>query len=257
MTCQPPRTSVDLALPQVGGPRSRSGHHRRTASAAPSGNAAGPGELLLEPRRAPAGTAYVARERCVDAVAEARHQVTLRRGQQSCTDSWPPRSSRTRAASETHHCPMPGAGREVELRIPVARRPAGAIGCAGGHRRAARPRPTDPARRAGGTTSWSASARAGPSARTATTACDAFEVTATSPSTHYARTWLQAVGGEDGEVVGVAELELPLSENTDVAWAEVQRAARATGAAGSGRRPVAGRRGAAPEPPAAPGSGAR
>ena len=47
----------------------------------------------------------------------------------------------------------------------------------------------------------------------------AFDVTATSPSGHYARTWLQAVVA--GEVVGVAEVELPLSENTDVAWTEV------------------------------------
>ncbi|WP_299932733.1 GNAT family N-acetyltransferase [uncultured Nocardioides sp.] len=52
------------------------------------------------------------------------------------------------------------------------------------------------------------------------TTAAAFEVTATSPSTFYARTWLQAV--VDGEVVGVAELELPLSENTDVARTEVQ-----------------------------------
>ncbi len=47
----------------------------------------------------------------------------------------------------------------------------------------------------------------------------AFEVTVTSPSTYYARTWLQAVVG--GEVVGVAEVELPLTENLDVASAEV------------------------------------
>ena len=47
----------------------------------------------------------------------------------------------------------------------------------------------------------------------------AFEVTATSPRTHCARTWLQAVVA--GEVVGVAEIELPLTENTHVAWAEV------------------------------------
>ena len=51
------------------------------------------------------------------------------------------------------------------------------------------------------------------------TTFDAFEVTSTSPSTYYARTWLQAV--VDGEVVGVAEVELPLTENLDVAWAEV------------------------------------
>lgn len=53
-----------------------------------------------------------------------------------------------------------------------------------------------------------------------TTTLAAFEVTATSPSTYYDRTWLRAV--VDGEVVGVAELELPLAENTDVAWGEVQ-----------------------------------
>lgn len=56
-----------------------------------------------------------------------------------------------------------------------------------------------------------------PHALTATP--QAFEVTATSPSTYYARTWLQA--RVDGEVVGVAVLELPLTENTDVAWAEL------------------------------------
>lgn len=47
----------------------------------------------------------------------------------------------------------------------------------------------------------------------------AFEVTATAPSTYYSRTWLQAV--EDGDIVGVAELELPLQENLDVGWCEV------------------------------------
>lgn len=51
------------------------------------------------------------------------------------------------------------------------------------------------------------------------TTFDAFEVTATSSSTYYARTWLQAVVG--GKVVGVAELELPLTENLEVASAEV------------------------------------
>lgn len=55
--------------------------------------------------------------------------------------------------------------------------------------------------------------------RALVTTAVAFEVTATSPSTFYARTWLQAV--VEGEVVGVAELELPLTENTDVAWTEV------------------------------------
>lgn len=53
-----------------------------------------------------------------------------------------------------------------------------------------------------------------------TTTLAAFEVTATSPSSHCARSWLRAV--DDGEVVGVAELELPLTENTDVAWVELQ-----------------------------------
>lgn len=52
-----------------------------------------------------------------------------------------------------------------------------------------------------------------------TTTLGAFEVTATSPSTWYDRTWLWAL--VDGEVAGVAELELPLGENTDVAWGEV------------------------------------
>ncbi|MBD3916180.1 GNAT family N-acetyltransferase [Nocardioides hwasunensis] len=52
-----------------------------------------------------------------------------------------------------------------------------------------------------------------------TTTLEAFEVVATAPSQHFARSWLQAV--VDGEVVGTAELELPLSENTEVAWTEV------------------------------------
>lgn len=52
-----------------------------------------------------------------------------------------------------------------------------------------------------------------------TTTLAAFEVTVTSPSSYWARSWLRAV--VDGEVVGVAELELPLTENTDVAWGEV------------------------------------
>lgn len=52
-----------------------------------------------------------------------------------------------------------------------------------------------------------------------TTTLAALEVTMTEPSDYYSRTWLWAVAG--GEVVGVAELELPLTENLDVAWAEV------------------------------------
>jgi GNAT superfamily N-acetyltransferase len=84
---------------------------------------------------------------------------------------------------------------------------------------------TDPVARAAWHAVMERAARADRPHALVTTAA-AFEVTATSPSTHYARTWLQAVvGGEGGvgrEVVGVAELELPLSENTDVAWAEVQ-----------------------------------
>jgi len=51
------------------------------------------------------------------------------------------------------------------------------------------------------------------------TTYDAFEVVATSPSTYVQRTWLQAVEGS--EVVGVAELELPLEENRDLGWCEV------------------------------------
>ncbi|WP_322921619.1 GNAT family N-acetyltransferase [Nocardioides renjunii] len=52
-----------------------------------------------------------------------------------------------------------------------------------------------------------------------TTTLGAFEATATAASTYVARTWLQAVDGS--EVLGVAELELPLTENLDVAWCEV------------------------------------
>lgn len=52
-----------------------------------------------------------------------------------------------------------------------------------------------------------------------TTTLAAFEVTATAPSSYFSRSWLRAV--VDGEVVGVAELELPLTENTHVAWGEV------------------------------------
>lgn len=55
--------------------------------------------------------------------------------------------------------------------------------------------------------------------RALTTTLEAFEVTVTVPSEHVRRTWLRA--HVDGEVVGVAELELPLSENTDAAWCEV------------------------------------
>jgi GNAT superfamily N-acetyltransferase len=48
---------------------------------------------------------------------------------------------------------------------------------------------------------------------------DAFEVAATAPSAYYDRSRWQAV--EDGHVVGVAELELPLNENLDVGWCEI------------------------------------
>ncbi|WP_416957290.1 hypothetical protein ACNKF0_08000 [Nocardioides sp. T5] len=78
--------------------------------------------------------------------------------------------------------------------------------------------PTDPAARATWHEVMERAVRADRPHALVTTAA-AFEVTATSPSTFYARTWLQAV--VDGEVVGVAELELPLSENTDVARTEV------------------------------------
>lgn len=50
-------------------------------------------------------------------------------------------------------------------------------------------------------------------------AYDAWELQATEPSAHAERRWLQVV--EDGDVVGTASLELPLSENRDVAWVEV------------------------------------
>jgi len=78
---------------------------------------------------------------------------------------------------------------------------------------------TDPVARAAWHAVMERAARADRPHALVTTAA-AFEVTTTSPSTHYARTWLQAIEG--GEIIGVAELELPLSENTDVAWAEVQ-----------------------------------
>lgn len=48
---------------------------------------------------------------------------------------------------------------------------------------------------------------------------DAFEVTATEPGEYAERVRLEARDG--GEVVGVAELELPLTENLDVGWCEV------------------------------------
>ncbi|GAA5118349.1 GNAT family N-acetyltransferase [Alloalcanivorax gelatiniphagus] len=79
--------------------------------------------------------------------------------------------------------------------------------------------PTDPAARAAWHAVMEQAVRAD-RPRALTTTLAAFEVVATSPSAHVARTWLQAVEG--GTVVGVAELELPLSENTDVAWAELQ-----------------------------------
>ncbi len=47
----------------------------------------------------------------------------------------------------------------------------------------------------------------------------AWELLATEPSEHTRREWVQVV--EEGEVVGTAHLELPLTENRDVAWAEV------------------------------------
>jgi GNAT superfamily N-acetyltransferase len=78
--------------------------------------------------------------------------------------------------------------------------------------------PTDPAARRGWHEVMERAVRADrPHALTSTLA--ALEVTMTSPSTYYSRTWLQAV--DRGEVVGVAELELPLEENLDVAWTEV------------------------------------
>ena len=47
----------------------------------------------------------------------------------------------------------------------------------------------------------------------------AFEVSVTEPGEHARRVRLEARDGDD--LVGVAELELPLTENLDVGWAEV------------------------------------
>lgn len=77
---------------------------------------------------------------------------------------------------------------------------------------------TDPAARRSWHDAMEQAVRADrPHALTSTLA--AVEVTMTAPSAYYARTWLQAVVGS--EVVGVAEIELPLGENLGVAWAEV------------------------------------
>ena len=48
---------------------------------------------------------------------------------------------------------------------------------------------------------------------------EAFEVVVGEPSDYHDRAWWQAEVG--GEVVGVAQLELPLTENLDVGWGEV------------------------------------
>lgn len=50
-------------------------------------------------------------------------------------------------------------------------------------------------------------------------AFDAFELTVTEPGEHARRIRLEARDGDD--LVGVAELELPLTENLDVGWCEV------------------------------------
>ncbi len=50
-------------------------------------------------------------------------------------------------------------------------------------------------------------------------AFDAFEVSATEPGEHARRVRLEARDGD--ALLGVAELELPLTENLDVGWAEV------------------------------------
>lgn len=50
-------------------------------------------------------------------------------------------------------------------------------------------------------------------------AFDAFEVSATEPGEHARRLRLEAC--DCGKLVGVAELELPLTENLDVGWCEV------------------------------------
>ncbi|WP_210650788.1 GNAT family N-acetyltransferase [Nocardioides sp. SYSU D00065] len=50
-------------------------------------------------------------------------------------------------------------------------------------------------------------------------ALGAVELSMTEPGPYADRTWLQAV--DRGEVLGVAQLELPTTENLDVAWTEV------------------------------------
>src|SRR6478735_6666873 len=137
------------------------------------------------------------------------------------SDPWPPRSSRTRAASKDaslSHAGRRTRSRTSESRLPVGRR-VRSDGPVDTDVQIVELDTTDPAARAAWHDVMEQAARSDrPHALVTTSA--AFEVTATSPSTHYSRTWLQAVEG--GEVIGVAELELPLSENTDVAWAEVQ-----------------------------------
>lgn len=50
-------------------------------------------------------------------------------------------------------------------------------------------------------------------------AFDAFEVSVAEPSSYYERPRWQAVAG--GRVIGVAEVELPLRENLDIGWCEI------------------------------------
>ena len=129
---------LDLALPEVGGPPVEVGPPPSDGVSRPVRERARAGELLLEPCGRPAGTAYVARERRVDAVAEARHEVTLRRGQQSrpILGHRGPPVPEPLPRRVTVPCRAPDA--KSNVRIPVARRPAGAVGWAGGHRRADR-----------------------------------------------------------------------------------------------------------------------
>ena len=49
---------------------------------------------------------------------------------------------------------------------------------------------------------------------------DACEVSMTEPNPYWDRVWLQAVE-DDEHVVGVAEVDMPLAENLDLAWCEV------------------------------------
>ena len=156
--------------------RSRSGHQRRTWSASRSGERPGAGELPLEPRLRAAGAAYVLGERGVDAVAEARHQVTLRRAQQLCSV---PIGHRGPPIPRRHHCPTTrrAAGAEPDIGLPRS----GRWGRMARWTSASSTSPTPPPA-ARGTTCMERSARAD-RPHALLEAFDAFEVTATAAGT--------------------------------------------------------------------------